>query len=236
MTEQLMSERKLTALLSGKLENPENADRWRKLGGADMAPEELAMQLQSLEERLNDKREQLLEKELVLEEISGLANKLRERASTGRSDTLELSRKVNDVQARIRAVTRKMMATVSELSMYQATSMTLQQEKYKKEAALEEADRRLERGEAPTEEAEKDWSRWLQQRELARERAAGLGEEDLEELAGLMERVRPSAYVPDDDELGLPVPYGSKAPFKPSMKGASMRHYRKPVEKPIILD
>ena len=45
---------------------------------------------------------------------------------------------------------------------------------------------------------------------------------------------RPNAYVPQTDtELPLPKPYGSQAPFKPSQPGATMRHIRKPVPKPI---
>ena len=45
---------------------------------------------------------------------------------------------------------------------------------------------------------------------------------------------RPNAYVPDNDnELPIPRPYGSHAPFKPSDAGSSMRHTRKPIPKPI---
>lgn len=42
---------------------------------------------------------------------------------------------------------------------------------------------------------------------------------------------RPTAYIPDD--LGIPKPYGSLAPFKPSDHGSTMRHIRNPVIKPI---
>lgn len=77
---------------------------------------------------MNNKKEQLLEKELVLEEITNLADKLRKQALEGRQGTLELAEKVNHFQARIKDVTRKMMATVSELSMFQATALSLQQE------------------------------------------------------------------------------------------------------------
>ena len=54
-----------------------------------------------------------------MEEVSSLSERLRQQASDGRGDTLELAKRVNDFQARIRAMTKKMMATVSELSMYQ---------------------------------------------------------------------------------------------------------------------
>ena len=58
--------------------------------------------MRELEERLNDKKEQMLEKELVLEEVSSLADRLRKQAADGREDTLELANKVNEFQSRIR--------------------------------------------------------------------------------------------------------------------------------------
>ena len=46
--------------------------------------------------------------------------------------------------------------------------------------------------------------------------------------------LRPNAYLPDQQgELPIPRPYGAHQPFKPSEPGASMRHIRKPVPKPI---
>ena len=44
---------------------------------------------------------------------------------------------------------------------------------------------------------------------------------------------RPNAYLPNDEELQIPRPYGGHAPFKPTETGANMRHMRKPVVKPI---
>lgn len=95
-----------------------------------------------LEERLNGKKEQLLEKELVLEEVSNLAEKLREQAATGRNETLDLAKRVNTHQKKIGDVTRKMMATVSELSMYQATSLKLHSERSELSQLVQEAHRR----------------------------------------------------------------------------------------------
>lgn len=42
---------------------------------------------------------------------------------------------------------------------------------------------------------------------------------------------RPTAYIPDD--LGIPKPYGSLAPFKPTENGSTMRHIKPPKIKPI---
>lgn len=44
---------------------------------------------------------------------------------------------------------------------------------------------------------------------------------------------RPNAYLPQNDPLPLPRPYGAQAPFKPSQPGANIRHIRKPTLKPL---
>merc|ERR1719238_1251379 len=122
--------RKRADELSVELENPSSSlRRWRQLGGEDPDAETLHAKIQFLEERLNEKKEALLEKELILEEVTALSDKLRKQAIDGRQGTLELSQKVNLFQARIKDMTRKMMATVSELSMYQATAMKLTAER-----------------------------------------------------------------------------------------------------------
>merc|ERR1712066_421154 len=116
--------------LSAELENPNSEVRiWRKLGGEDADADSLRKKIQDLEERLNDKKEALLEKELILEEVTALSEKLRQQATDGRQGTMELSQKVNFFQSRIKDVTRKMMATVSELAMHQATAHKLSMER-----------------------------------------------------------------------------------------------------------
>ena len=119
LQKELLEARRESEKLSLQLEDPENKGRWRRLDGKIPTSEELQAKMNQLDERLNDKKEQLLEKELILEEITSLSDRLRQQAGEGRADTLELAKKVNDYQNRIRAVTRKLMATISELSMYQ---------------------------------------------------------------------------------------------------------------------
>lgn len=238
LKDELDESRRETARLSDILESPEN-DRWRLLPGADPTPQELAETIKKFEERLNDKKEQLLEKELVLEEVSSLSERLRQQATDGRGDTLELAKRVNDFQARIRAMTKKMMATVSELSMYQATAMKLQQEKHELELEVQDAEWRVDQGQAPNEEAELEWERIV--REAAYRR-------DMEERQVQQQAVptdafapaqitrttaepRPNAYIPDD--IGIPKPYGSLAPFKPSASGRGLSHMRAPRPQPV---
>mmetsp|Transcript_41285 Transcript_41285/g.78920 ORF Transcript_41285/g.78920 Transcript_41285/m.78920 type:complete len:923 (-) Transcript_41285:213-2981(-) len=238
LQDQLLKARQEAEKLSEELESPDNKTRWRRLEGKIPDKEELTAKIKQLEERLNDKKEQLLEKELVLEEISSLADRLRQQAAEGRSDTLELAKKVNDYQQRIRGTTRKMMATVSELSMYQASALKLQNEKHDLTETVEQAADRLSRGEPPTEDAEREWYRGERERaalaELREQREQELAEDDPSQaVTRTTAEPRPNAYLPE--ALGIPRPYGAYAPFKPSDPGSTMRHIRKPEPREIVI-
>ena len=239
LKEQLVKEKEVTDSLCRNLENPDNTGRWRALGGEDPDVETLNAKIQVLEERLNDKKEALLEKELVLEEVTALSDKLRAQASSGRDDTLKLAKRVNEFQARIKEVTRKMMATVSELSMYQATAMKLQQTKHDREMEYEDAQWRLQQGQAPTEAAEHAWYRTERDRlrKIESAQSGGSGARGMADgmvpaaIVRTTAEPRPNAYIPD--EIGIPKPYGALAPFKPMQQGATMRHIRKPKPREI---
>lgn len=236
LQQELSMEREMTEMLCRDLETPSNEDRWRPLGGEDPDTEQLVAKVQVLEERLNDKKEQLLEKELVLEEVTSLSDKLRTQAADGRGDTLKLAKNVNDFQSRIKETTRKMMATVSELSMYQATAMKLQQEKHDREMEMEDAQWRSDNGQPPTEHAEHEWYRMERERlrkqeEMFRKQLQGAGALQPAQVTRTTAEPRPNAYIPDD--IGIPKPYGGLAPFKPSEAGANMRHMRKPQPREI---
>ena len=68
---------------------------------------------------------------------------------------------VNELQAKIKETTRKMMALVSELSMNQANALKLQQNLKEKEADLEQCYIRMEKGEAPSDEIQAEWFKIL---------------------------------------------------------------------------
>merc|ERR1712054_670776 len=241
LREQVGSVRKRTDELSLELENPKSVMRkWRSLGGEDLDLQTLRMKTQDLEERLNDKKEALLEKELILEEVSALSDKLRQQAVDGRQGTMELSQKVNVFQSRIKDVTRKMMSTVSELSMYQATAHKLQQERDEACERMMTARERMQNGEPPTETADAEFDKMLQteqqravDRQVATQRKQ---EEDImnSNFTRTTAEPRVNAYIPED-EHGLPKAYGVNAPFEPTVLGSTMRHIRKPNPKPIEL-
>lgn len=232
---ELVEERKRTEELSIQLEDPQNVDRWRPLEGEDPDMEQLASKIKILEHRLDLKREQLLEKELIFEEVSALSERLRVQALNKRDGAKLLADELNDLQHRITMTTKKMLASVSELSMYQATALRLQQEKSQREKLLDDAKWKLDHGEAPNEEAVKDWTR-KERKKAAQAESSIRRQEEMQnaQMAHMVKTAalpRPTAYIPDD--TGLPKPYGGNAPFKPTEAGANMRHIKNPVIKPI---
>ncbi|ELU12496.1 hypothetical protein CAPTEDRAFT_228195 [Capitella teleta] len=224
-----------------ELENPMDESRVRFLSGRDLTPTELHDKLEELEIRLAEKEESMLEKDLIFEQVCRLADRVKFKADSGKSDTLHLAKNVNEIQSRIKDQTRKMMAIVSELSMHQGNALRLQQEVKEKEAELEQCYMRMEKGEAPNDEIERDWQRHVrdEMRKMNEKNMARMvaDEEDQYVLAGgtvTTADPRPNAYIPEDDtELPIPRPYGAHAPFKPNEPGSTMRHTRKPNPKPI---
>ncbi|KAJ3144973.1 hypothetical protein HK101_002563 [Irineochytrium annulatum] len=249
---ELDSVRAEVARLSGLMESPEDPERCRNLGGEDPNQKDLLEKIKKLEMSLAEKEEKLLEKDLILEEVTTLAERLKRQATEGRTESHEVSTKLNGLNKKIKSVTRAMMARVSELSMYQALAMNLYQEKCDRDAVLENAKERLERGEPPTDEIDKEFQR-LEKLRVRRDKEILAARERMEkenapnyiELEDefytynsirTMAEPRPNAYIPDSSgigELPIPKPYGAHAPFKPQDHGSQMRHFRAPKVKPI---
>ena len=91
---QLVACRERLAMLEKKLEDPSDENRVRLLGGDDPEPEVLAKKIEELELRLAEKEEKLLEKDLIFEEVTRLADRTKKKSETGKEDTLELAKKV----------------------------------------------------------------------------------------------------------------------------------------------
>lgn len=225
----LEKERCTTESLCRCMESPSNHVRWHSsLRVDDPDREHLLAKIGVLEERLSLKKETLLENELVLKEVTNLTSKLRNQLNKGRDVALCSAMSLNELQAKVRDATKRMMAIISELSMYQATAMKLQQQKHSAKIALEESKLRVMRNEPPTKDAINELHRRVQRRHR-----------DVHDISTNQVRTtaepRPNAYIPDVAHgLGVPKPYSSLAPFHPSAVGASMRHYRLPSSPAII--
>ena len=215
----LIVERRRVARLSAKAETPENADRWRVLQGKDPGADELRAKLKDLKLAIEDKEDEIEENVLMLQELDSLVQRMTSEAASGRAESLELARTINDLVTKIQSAGDETKSTVSELALCQATSERLQLEAETLKRRLVEARERVARGEAPDDEAERRWAR-----ELAGE--AFVDDEDDNRPSA---DARPNAYVPTDEKsMGVPRPYGKFAPFKPTDVTGQLRHYRKP--------
>ncbi|KAI8466714.1 MAG: coiled-coil flagellar protein, move backward only 2 [Monoraphidium minutum] len=233
----LLAQRESEAL-SLRLEDPRDPGRCRPLGGRAPDREELVARLQTLEERLGMKREELSEKVVVLDEVTDLTEALRSKAAATRGERAAASHAANGAQQRLRAVTGRIMAAISELSLYQATALRLHGERAALEELVAAARERLAAGLAPTEDSEGEWQRLQREAatvaELRRRREEEAAVLDAKgQLLDTSAEPRPNAYVPDD--LGIPRPYGAFSPFKPAAPGATMRHTRPPAPREVVI-
>ena len=208
------------------------------LPGEDPEPEVLARQIEELSLRVNNKKKESLNCELELKEVRNRIARLRVAVSEGRTTHVEKLQLVGQYKAELRGVHRSMMANVSELAMYQAAIIGLERDKAEAEKVVAEMSGRLESGVAPTREAEQEYMRRVRDKVRVKEALVSLQrtKEESELIEGVVRstaEVRPNAYI--QQELGLPKPYGGLAPFKPSVLGAQMRHFRTPQPKEVQL-
>uniref|UniRef100_A0A8C8AD16 Coiled-coil domain-containing protein 146 n=2 Tax=Otus sunia TaxID=257818 RepID=A0A8C8AD16_9STRI len=221
--------------------DPTNESRKRDLGGKDPSPPELLKKIEQLEVELVQKEKKLLETDFLYEHVSRLTDRLRVAAENGKQDTLLLAKRTNALQKKVKDRTQKTMALLAELSMKQALAIKLQQEMRDKERFLMTVSSRIDQGLPPPKETENEWLKVLRNEKMQREAAEARAKHaaDREQAAApdcvhTTAEQRPAAYIPGDEySLALPRPYGALAPFKPAEPGSNMRHFRKPIVKPI---
>ena len=205
---------------------------------------ELEAKVVTLSNRLAAKEARELELDLVLQETLRLHARAEKQQAARRQAAAPSITGINDAQNRLAELTRKTMAIVSELSMYQGTCIKQQQQVHEMRLTLEESKARLERGDPPSEDALKNWERELrrlEQVELRREMdALGIasaavtqgttaGGSQLPNGTTTWAEQRPVAYIPDvEDALPKARPFGKDAPFKPPNPSANLKFYRGP--------
>jgi chromosome segregation ATPase len=114
-----------------EIEDPESPFK-NELPGEDPDLDYLKMKYDQLSEMLNTKKEQLLEKELINEEINEIADKLKEKATNEREKNLEVNEKMNEYEMKLTEITRRNIASTSELSMFKAMLLKLEKTKDEK--------------------------------------------------------------------------------------------------------
>ncbi|GKT27986.1 hypothetical protein ADUPG1_000336 [Aduncisulcus paluster] len=156
--------RKETHVLATLAEDPASSTRWRSLEptvaqAAKETVSELAKQLKLLEKQLNEKKEQLLEKNLILNEITTLGERVQEEAKEIREKIFPQAKKAAGYVSKVGETDRRLLAAVAELSMWQASAASLSQEREELMTKVEEGKSRMEEGLPPTDDCEEEWER-----------------------------------------------------------------------------
>ncbi|KAG0572148.1 hypothetical protein KC19_VG072500 [Ceratodon purpureus] len=146
LKEQMTQASTMVAQLSELVEKPENLNRWRVLPGRDYNFQELTQKARGIEEFLSAKEDQAYEKNLILEEVTVLANDLMRRVALARPESKKIGVKFNAFVRQLTLVRRQIMATVSELSLVQAIAIGTKQERISAQYNIDDAHRRLDKG------------------------------------------------------------------------------------------
>ena len=238
---QLQDEANQLNVLSECIESPTKTremGRWRDLGGGDLDNEQLYAKTQILIDRLGENKEQIVEREVILEHLQSQTQLLAREADLIKVNVQPSIKQLNDCQSRVREVTRSMMALISELSMYQATALKLEEEKEAKQDSLTNYRALAASGQPPSLNALKALNRLEQRQRDAETSMCDSSDFDPKTYQNEFGKLyypakyalrttaepRPSAYIPDCG-LELPTPYGRMAPFKPcEYRSSALRH------------
>ena len=214
------------------VENPENNLKY-ELPGEDLDTNYLKMKYDQLTEMLNEKKEKLLEKELINDEINEIAEKLRKKALEDRGKNLKISKEINEYEIKLNDITRKNVASTSELSMFQAILSKLKTTKTAKEEYYQHLLKRYDNGLLPP----KEWLENYQSQKLVKERRKDYLRNRISEVREKENIVigdvplrrrpekRPEEFI--EPKTGLPsCVYGKYAPFNPYEDPNNMRHLK----------
>ena len=219
------------------VENPENNLK-NELPGEDLDINYLKLKYDQLTEFLNEKKEKLLEKELINDEINEIAEKLRKKALEDRGKNLKISKEINEYEIKLNDITRKNIASTSELSMFQAILTKLESTKKEKEDAYALLEKRFKNGLPPP----REWLAIYQSQKTVQSNRKQYFNNRIQEIRDkeniiigqIPLRKGPEKRVEEyiDPKTGLPsCVYGKYAPFNPYAEPNNMRHLRKMQER-----
>eukprot|EP01084_Bolivina_argentea_P082577 149510_1 len=114
---ELLQERTKVKALSEELENPINVHRWRKLSGSDPDQFESIQKIQTLQKRLIQKTEEIVEKDLIIQEKERLYIELKNILA--RQPGPEVIEQLNIYQTTLKQRTRQIKSNAGELNMLQ---------------------------------------------------------------------------------------------------------------------
>ncbi|XP_009008499.1 cilia- and flagella-associated protein 58 [Callithrix jacchus] len=120
MQREFLKERTRCRALEEELENPMNVHRWRKLEASDPSAYELIQKIHTLQKRLISKTEEVVEKELVLQEKEKLYVELKHVLA--RQPGPEAAEQLKLYQRMLYVKKKQLKVLSSELNMYEVQS------------------------------------------------------------------------------------------------------------------
>merc|ERR1719231_2005622 len=113
---ELLHEQTKVRALAEELDRPLNVHRWRVLESSDPQRFELVKKIQSLQKRIISKTEEVVEKDLLIQEKERLYVELKN--ILGRQPGPEVAEQLSVYQTNLKQKTRQMKAMAGELDMY----------------------------------------------------------------------------------------------------------------------
>ncbi|XP_036592331.1 cilia- and flagella-associated protein 58 isoform X3 [Trichosurus vulpecula] len=120
MQREFLKERTRCRALEEELENPMNIHRWRRLEASDPSTFELIQKIHTLQKRLISKTEEVVEKELILQEKEKLYVELKHILA--RQPGPEAAEQLQLYRHTLREKTKQLKVLSSELNMYESQS------------------------------------------------------------------------------------------------------------------
>ncbi|KAM8883922.1 coiled-coil domain-containing protein 146 isoform 2-T2 [Synchiropus picturatus] len=221
-------------LLEARAETLQAVDQtseYKEVNGSNHSTPELIRKVEQLERSLTRRERHLLEKRLLVEQVTRLTTPLAGQVEKCRQERLGLAQKLNELRSGLLSSSDRLMSVSAQLSMKQAALFSLQQEIREKEVQLDTCRCRLDRGLPPCPEVEEEWRKMLRDRrrrlrdkEEQQKRAQQNQWYQLPSGERTTAEPRPNAYIPQTEGLPLPRPYGALAPVKPWQPTAAPRH------------
>ncbi|NXP70149.1 CFA58 protein, partial [Ramphastos sulfuratus] len=123
---ELLKEQNRCKVLEEELENPLNVHRWRKLEASDPSTYELIQKIHRLQKQLIKKTDEVIEKELLIQEKEKLYMELKHILA--RQPGPEAAEQLELHQRTLREKAKQLKVLSSELSMYESHSQEYKQE------------------------------------------------------------------------------------------------------------
>ena len=217
---QISNEKNIVDKITQKLELPEKEARPRAYCGKDFTMKELDEKVSIYEKRINEKGQQLWDKQTRLQEIDEQISELIKLVQSDSVKSETTLRKGGNLRAEAIALRRKKMAAYSEMALYAGQKSELEDEKKTLRESLEIAGNKTNRGENFDEYAEKIIKMHIRDQNNKEKNLLENSDDEDEKRPG---RPRFDAYPTAD---GLSKPYGAFPAFQPSKPAGHLRHYK----------